>query len=152
MLEMLRDIWEVMFPPKIEFLNFIPNEKAHETDACPDLKARGIYRILPGERVKINTGVRANIPVNHFVELRPRSGLSSDGLTLLGSPATVDAGYTGVWFVPLRNDTDKPIVIREGTRVAQWRLERCKRWKGKIVFDLMKTPRGNKGFGSSGKL
>lgn len=154
MIERIKTLMGILFPPRIEFLmGGDPNpKKAHEHDACDDVKSNGFYTLHPHKKVNIESNRQANIPHGYFVEIRPRSGISSMGITLVGSPATIDSGYTGNWFVPLRNDTDQSIVIHPGERIAQFRLVRIQRWKGKIGTKPKDTSRGSKGFNSSGRF
>lgn len=152
MLERLKTIGGVLFPPTIEFLTGDdPNpRKAHQHDACDDVKANGTYILYPHKITKVESDKQANIPHGYFVEIRPRSGISSQGITLIGAPTTIDSGYIGNWFIPLKNETDKIITIHCGERIAQWRLERIQRWKGKIGTVAKESSRGANGFGSSG--
>lgn len=153
MKERLRTLLGILFPPTIEWLtgDEINPCKAHEHDACDDVKSLGSYTLYPGKKTNLVSTRQGNIPHGYFVELRPRSGLSSQGITLVGSPATIDSGFTGNWIVPLRNETDAVISIHPGERIAQFRLVRIQRWKGKIGTKAKDTARGSNGFGSSGK-
>lgn len=153
MKERLRTLWGILFPPTIEFLTGDDPcpKKAHEHDACDDLKAAATYTILPGKTIDIESNRAANIPYGYYVEIVPRSGLSKAGITVVGSPKTIDAGYTGNWILPLKNESTQVYTIHCDDRIAQFRLVRIQRWKGKRGTKARDSSRGDKGFGSSGR-
>ena len=75
------------------------------------------------------------------------------GLTVLNTPGTVDAGYDGEIKVIVFNTTNKPVTINKGMKVAQAVL--CPVVCGKyveveMVGAIIKGERGDNGFGSTG--
>lgn len=153
MLERLKTLLGVLFPPDIEFLNGSTSGpcKSHDDDACDDLKAIGTYTLLPGKQMDVLTDRQANIPSGYFVDVRERSGLSKQGIRVVGAPKTIDAGYTGNWIMPMKNETSQVYTIHIGDRIAQWRLVRVQRWNGKVGTKPKESTRGTNRFGSSGK-
>jgi dUTP pyrophosphatase len=61
-----------------------------------DLKSAVNIRILPGQRVKIPTGVKIEMPDGMEAQCRPRSGMAfNQGLTLINTPGTIDSDFRG---------------------------------------------------------
>ena len=53
-----------------------------------DVRAAGLF-LAPGARALIPTGLRLEIPPQHEVQIRPRSGLAlKHGITLANAPGT----------------------------------------------------------------
>jgi dUTP pyrophosphatase len=52
--------------------------------------------LATGERAAIATGLAVKLPEGYEAQVRPRSGLAREhGVTLVNSPGTIDADYTG---------------------------------------------------------
>lgn len=132
--------------------------KAHPTDACFDIYAdvmalRQEKEILinPHETVKIPTGFATNLPHGYFAAVFARSGLATNqGLRPANCVAVIDEPYTGEWIVPLHNDTDKPRIVNQGDRIAQFALFPYYNVEFDEVDELDYTTRGANGFGSTG--
>lgn len=129
-------------------------EYAHEGDIGLDIRAVGLWTgwITPGELLTIDTGLFVAIPEGHYGRIAPRSGLSAQGLMVLGG--VIDPGYRGELKVVVVNLGREIIELTNGGKIAQLILERASRVKveeEKTVEDLGKTERGDKGFGSSGQ-
>lgn len=107
--------------------------------------------LLPGERKAIPTGYCCKLNPNYELQIRPRSGLAlKHGITVLNSPATIDADYEGHIMVILINlDNDYEYTINDGDRIAQFVVAPIERELNYVNFksDL----RGENGFGSTGK-
>lgn len=69
---------------------------------------------------------------------------------LLVVEGIIDNGYTGPLFCGVWNLTDKPVVVKQGERVAQMIMCQLTPVTFKEVEELPTTERGSKGFGSSG--
>src|SRR5699024_12023795 len=94
--------------------------RAHKNDAGLDLVAVEQVGIPVLGRALIGTGIAVAIPPGHDGYITPRSGLAhSHGITVLNSPGTIDAGYTGEIKVNLVNHGQAPYVVTPGQRVAQ---------------------------------
>lgn len=127
-----------------------------------DICSQEDLTIEPGEFKLIETGLRI---VEHSVaekaevngafyrivpelQIRPRSGLAAKhGITILNSPATVDADYLGIIKVNLINHSKVPFIVSKGDRIAQ----------GVCAFslqlpcvDVKSVDRGTGGHGSTG--
>ena len=124
---------------------------ATPSSAGYDLRSNEDITLQPHERGLVHTGLCLKIPDRFFLDIRPRSGLAlKHGITVLNTPATIDADYRGEIMVLLINTSDTPFVIRRGDRIAQALLMRRYDIMWKPVQTLDDTERGVQGFGSSG--
>lgn len=107
--------------------------------------------IAPMERKLIPAGIALALPACFEAQLRPRSGLAlKHGITLLNSPATIDADYRGEIKVLLINLGTENFVIERGMRIAQMIISPVAQVSWQEVADLCETARGEGGFGSTG--
>ena len=99
-------------------------------------------------------GFCLEIPEGYFVEIRPRSGLSSkENILIPNSPGTVDSDYRGQVFVPLLNLSKAPFTVTNGLRIAQMLVCRSIEMEWNLVEEIsLDTARGIGGFGSTGKV
>ena len=126
--------------------------RAHPDDAGLDLYAAEQIGIPVLGRNLVSTGIAVAIPPGHVGYITPRSGLAnSHGITVLNSPGTVDAGYTGEIKVNLINHGQAPYVITPGQRIAQLVIHKVELPELMEVDELEASQRGNQGFGSTGK-
>ena len=89
------------------------------------------------------------IPEGYFGAIRAKSGLlKSFGILCSG---TVDSGYTGEIMVTLVNTSGENYEVAEGSKIAQMILIPFQHAAFKRVERLDETPRGDHGFGSSGR-
>ncbi len=140
---------DVQIPVKCEDENLLPTKK-HATDACWDIHAAENVILLPNSRVKIPTGIYLGLPTGWEAQIRPRSGLASDGFTILNTPGTIDAGYRGEVKVIAYNTAREQIEILYGQRIAQMCIQRIPAVQFAVVDELDSTDRGANGFGSTG--
>ena len=122
-------------------------------DACCDLYVIEDYTLKPGERCLARTGIAIEVPEGFEAQIRPRSGWAwKQGLTVVNSPGTVDAGYRGEIKVALVNLGKDVISIVEGDRVAQMKFSAV--FVGHFLDvgdnELNPSVRGSGGFGHSG--
>jgi dUTP pyrophosphatase len=134
-------------------------ERAHVTDAGFDLFAsfkndepQGGLVILPGSRRVITTGVHLSMPVGWEAQIRPRSGLAAKkGVTVLNTPGTIDADYTGEIMVIIQNNGTEDFRIDPGDKIAQMVFKKVPTVH---LRPLRERPtnesRGEGGFGSTG--
>jgi dUTP pyrophosphatase len=107
--------------------------------------------LAPGARALIPTGVAIALPPGMEAQVRPRSGLAArHGVTVLNSPGTIDADYRGELQVILVNLGDESFFIDRGMRIAQLIIAPVVRARLREVVELVLTPRGETGFGSTG--
>lgn len=107
--------------------------------------------LAPGARSVIPTGLAFALPKGTEAQIRPRSGLASrHGVTVLNTPATIDADYRGEIGVLLINHGTEPFVIRRGERIAQLVIGHVMQAQLMPVSTLPSTSRGSGGWGSTG--
>jgi dUTP pyrophosphatase len=125
---------------------------AREWDAGADLYATESVEIWPGEHRLIGTGIAVEVPVGFVGLIHPRSGLAAkNGVTVLNTPGTIDAGYRGELKVILINlDKYKPFTVNKGDRIAQFVLQEVAVSEFVEVEELSDSVRQDGGFGSSG--
>jgi dUTP pyrophosphatase len=126
---------------------------AHPGDAGADLRAAADVVLPPGGRATVGTGIAVAVPDGYAAFVHPRSGLASrHGITVVNAPGTVDAGYRGeVRVVLLNTDPAEPFTVRRGDRIAQLVVQPVTRVRFLDMAELPATPRGEGGFGSTGR-
>lgn len=125
--------------------------QAHAGDAGFDLCAAESARLEPRARAKVATGLAFEIPAGYEIQVRPRSGMAiKQGVTVLNSPGTIDAGYRGEVCVILYNASDSVVEIAVGDRIAQAVMARVESIAWEVADELSDSSRGAGGFGSTG--
>ena len=154
--------------------------KKHETDSCYDicvyipskevlaelaknkdddrftkvlnhLNEDGNIVLKTGETITVPTNICFDLPHNIECQCRPRSGLTSQGITV--GWGTVDEDYRGDVGIIITNTSGEDFIIKSGERIAQIYFNR----KTKVTLEdhtgeeISKTERGDAGFGSTGK-
>lgn len=125
---------------------------AHPGDAGADLLARVDVTLAPGQRATVPTGLAVALPYGYAAFVHPRSGLAArHGVTTLGGPGTVDAGYRGEVLVTLVNtDLERTCSLRRGDRIAQLVVQRVARAVFVEAERLPGSDRADGGHGSTG--
>ncbi len=122
--------------------------RAHDNDAGFDLMCKEDQILEPNKANNIDTGVHVLIPEGYVGLLCPRSSFNIKGI---GTPiGVVDAGYTGSIRVVL--EPFNVTKVFKGNKIAQLvilPLPKIVMVEGKVIG--VKTDRGDRGFGSSGK-
>ena len=126
---------------------------AHPGDAGADLRAAADVVLPPGGRATVGTGIAIAVTDGYAAFVHPRSGLAArHGITLVNAPGTVDAGYRGeVRVVLLNTDPSEPFTVHRGDRNAQLVVQPVTRVSFLDAAELPPTPRGEGGFGSTGR-
>jgi dUTP pyrophosphatase len=116
-----------------------------------DLYASRGYIIRANHVLAIETGLYVEIPTGYEGQVRSRSGLSLQGLVVNNAPGTIDSDFRGEIKVILRNQTELPVSIKPGDRIAQLVLSAVDtiQWD-ETIEELSTTQRGTGGFGSTG--
>lgn len=129
---------------------FVTDDKFPGHLADWDDKAQCV-RIFPGGRALIHTGLYFGLPEGYEMQVRPRSGLAlKNGITIINTPGTLDADYTGELGVVLLNLSDEPFEVQTGDRIAQLIINKVERFPFEEVESLDETDRNPEGFGTSG--
>lgn len=119
-------------------------------DLCADLGKTLIVK--PGESVKVPTGLAIELPSQQVVALVfARSGLASrHGIGLTNGVGVIDSDYRGEIQVLLQNLGQVGVTINPGDRIAQMVFMPVFQAIFEEVTELQDTPRGARGFGSTG--
>lgn len=100
--------------------------------------------------VRVPTGIAIETPAGLDVQIRPRSGLSAEGV--IATLGTIDADYRGellvtMYVLPYRG----PHVVHNGDRVAQLVVSRIAEVGLEPAEELSATARDTGGHGSTGR-
>lgn len=98
----------------------------------------------------IKTGIAITVPDGCYGRIASRSGLSALHSLFVGA-GVIDRSYTGEICVIIFNHSDADYEIFKYHRIAQLIIEQIKTPDIVVVDMLENTPRGDGGFGSSGK-
>lgn len=111
---------------------------------------RNVLLLFPGGRVLIPTENYMAIPDGYQLEIRPRSGLAlKNGISVLNTPGTIDAGYRNSIGVVLINHGREVFEITQGDKIAQGVFMPYVNVTFNVVESLDETERGLGGFGST---
>ena len=142
-------------------------EFAHVTDSGADLYTSRDLSLAPRQKGIAPTGICVALPPGFGATIRNKSGntvkgvsckikVNEEGLFASGRVdvtvylGTIDNAYRGEIGIMVRNDSDFPIVIPKGTKLAQLVLEKIYQCDFEEVDSLDETDRGEGGFGSTG--
>jgi dUTP pyrophosphatase len=126
----------------------------YPTDSGFDLYSTEDVVIGPFGRALIPTGLSFDIKEGTEIQVRSKSGLAlNQGLFVLNSPGTVDAGYTGEVKVIIFNTNNQSFTVKKGMKVAQAVV--CPiippTWLNiQEVNEIKSKDRNTNGFGSTG--
>lgn len=121
----------------------------HKGDAGLDIFST-IDCVLRKREVKaIPTGIKVAIPEGYVGLIWDKSGVSLEGVHRLAG--VVDSGYRGEVKIVMANLSDEPFSIEKGMKIAQLLIQPVVEVEVIEVEDLEATPRGENGFGSTGK-
>ena len=109
--------------------------KSREGDACYDLYTNRNYDVKAYDTVVIPTGIAIELPVKYEAEIRPRSGISLNGVLAYDGfmgrmdnfkctiiQGTIDSNYRGEIGIIFRNETMCDITIKKHTKLAQMKI------------------------------
>ena len=127
---------------------FMPT-RAHETDAGLDLYAREDIIVSAMECAVFDTGVHIELPPQSVGFIKSKSGLNvKHGIV---SEGVIDVGYTGSIKVKLYNHSGYDYKVNRGDKISQLVILPIYTPNLEVAYELVKTERGNNGFGSTGK-
>lgn len=107
--------------------------------------------IGPGGTGLVPTGLAFAIQDGFECQVRSRSGLAlKNGIVVLNSPGTIDAGYRGEVGVILHNISNTTYTVKHGARIAQLVFAPVTQASFQLTEELSDSSRGTGGFGSSG--
>lgn len=146
---------------------FMPEYKTSPAAGCDIRNAGPDLEIKPGDFIPlVPSGIGVKIPLGFEAQVRPRSGLGAQGLTITNTPGTIDADYRGeikvnLYLVPTavltpdeNGKTPEKLVIKHGERFAQLVFTAVKHARFHEVEefseDFFNNERGENGHGSTG--
>ncbi len=144
-------------PLQVKIVNQSNNPlPAYATEGASGLDLRAFLsepvELKSMERYLVPTGIFLEIPHGFEAQVRPRSGLAiKQGLTCLNTPGTIDSDYRGEVKVILINLDTQPHTIHPGDRIAQMIFQKVEMVEWEQVNMLQDSPRGEGGFGHTGK-
>lgn len=105
--------------------------------------------LAPGETKIIKLGIGVQVPRGYELQVRPRSGLTTEGVIVhLG---TIDQDYRGEICAIATNINVEPYEVTFGQRIAQLVVVPVRQVRFIQRMNLTPTKRGSGGFGSTGK-
>ena len=121
-------------------------------DAGADLYSISELVLAPGQRALVKTGLAIAIPTGYVGLVHPRSGLGlKNGISVVNTPGTIDAGYRGeIGVVLINHDLTESFQINKGDRVAQLVIQKVENAQFKVVNQLPDSARSTGGYGSTG--
>ena len=135
-----------------------PNpEYATEGSAGFDIRANQDIIIPPGESVMIGTGLYFAVPQGFEAQIRMRSSMAMQGLTIPTAPGTIDSDYRGEVKVVMHNLKTQSYEVEHGDRIAQVVIAAVVKTKpyflskNEFLDASLMTIRGEGGFGSTGR-
>lgn len=114
-----------------------------------DLHVLKEYTLIPGETVKLPTGLALEIPPGFAGVIQHRSSTFARGLVCLG---LVDADYRGEVQVVLTNISSIPLSVTTDKAVAQLVVLETPYCEIVEADELSETQRGTGGFGSTDQV
>lgn len=107
--------------------------------------------LYPNKTELVGTGFAFEIPKGYVGLIYIRSSVGAkQGIVLANGTGVIDSDYRGEIMLPLKNTTDTPIVLNNGSRVAQIVITPILITNVDITSSLKDTERGVGGFGSTG--
>ena len=126
-------------------------ERAFPTDAGMDLRTREQFCLWPGGHHTFDTGIHIAFDPGTYGKIESKSGLNRDD-HIVSCGGVLDEGYTGSIGVTLYNLGKRDKVFHVGEKIAQLVIQRYETPEIELVDELPQTPRGNGGFGSTGRF
>lgn len=117
-------------------------------DVCLDCSSRIAVTIPAKSRKLVPLGFAMELPKGFEAVVRPRSGLTKDGID--NAIGTIDSNYRGELNAIVINNTDEDFQIEAGNRICQLAIREVPIVTLEVVGELSDTERGSDGFGSSG--
>ena len=121
-------------------------------DAGADLYSISELVLAPGERALVRTGISIALPYGYVGLVHPRSGLGlKNGISVVNTPGTIDAGYRGeIGVVLINHDLHESFQVKKGDRIAQLVIQKVENAQFKLVNQLPESERSTGGYGSTG--
>ena len=110
------------------------------------------FTLQPLDRILCPLGFASDIPQGYYAAVVPRSGLALwEGISIVNSPGTIDAGYRNEWGAIVVNLSNKAITLNKGDKICQFIIRKLVDYELEPVEELSDSERALGGFGSTGK-
>ena len=113
-------------------------------------------RVVPGQSVVLETGLKFGVPHGYMLEVKNRSSVASKRSLLVGA-CVIDSGYQNQVFVNLHNVGNEVQTIKPGDKIAQVVMVPVIHFRPCLTdeqelysFPISISDRGMGGFGSTG--
>jgi len=127
-----------------------PPTKAHPTDSGWDCYVAEDVHLDPHNATLVPLGIAVELPAGYELQGRPRSSsLLNKGLHV--QFGTVDNGYRGELMAVVMNMNDFSVTVHAGDRILQLVPMAIEPSRLFLVDELTPSPRGDRGFGSTGR-
>lgn len=128
---------------------FLP-ERAHPTDAGLDLRSPIDMIVRAHGSAIIPTGIHVQLPRYSVGKIEAKSGLNIN--RDIDTTGVIDEGYTGGIKVKLYNHGMDDYMVHRGDKIAQLVISLAFYVEPvQVAGPLPETPRGDNGFGSTGR-
>ncbi len=149
--------------PKKETIKYLLIKKLQPNAIIPEYQTEGSVAfdlhscesgsLMPGETRMFHTGLAVELPKNHEMQIRQRSGMSitfPNYITI--GVGTIDEDYRGEIMIPIKNNNNggQYLTITTGDRIAQAIVSPVTKCHIIETNELAGTERGKGGFGSTG--
>ncbi|RMG41138.1 MAG: dUTP diphosphatase [Candidatus Dadabacteria bacterium] len=126
-------------------------ERPRSGDAGFDLRALESVVLPAGAQMLVSTGIKVAIPDGYVGLVKDRSSMALK--QIYTHAGVIDASYRGEVKVVLSNGGETSFQIERGDRIAQLVVVPCLTGMTRVASeaDLGETPRGQSGFGSTGR-
>lgn len=124
--------------------------KGYPGDAGWDLFCSRAVVIPPQEFRDVHTDINIAMPRDFYGRIVARSSTFRNHKLIVGE-GIIDNGWRGELFIGVWNPNNEERVIHVGDRLAQLLLHRIHPMTWEPVTSLPSTPRGTRGFGSTGR-
>ncbi|AFQ22284.1 dUTPase [Pectobacterium phage My1] len=144
---------------KLAYLECMPHVGSEEA-AGMDLrlylgnKSTDIMTVIPpGETKRYRTGVSVAIPKGWVGLIAPRSSTGRLKCRLANTLGVIDSDYRGELAMEITNDGTEDVILENFQRIVQMVIvPHYNPHSFTVVDELSETNRGEKGWGSSGKV
>ena len=141
-------------------LNVTYPQRSNPSDAGLDIFFSPLnseeVRVVPGQSVVLETGLKFGVPHGYMLEVKNRSSVASKRSLLVGA-CVIDSGYQNQVFVNLHNVGNEVQTIKPGDKIAQVVMVPVIHFRPCLTdeqelysFPISISDRGMGGFGSTG--
>ena len=141
-------------------LNVTHPQRSNPSDAGLDIFFSPLnneeVRVVPGQSVVLETGLKFGVPHGYMLEVKNRSSVASKRSLLVGA-CVIDSGYQNQVFVNLHNVGNEVQTIKPGDKIAQVVMVPVIHFRPCLTdeqelysFPISISDRGMGGFGSTG--